>query len=231
MLILNFSSRINFTSSSIGDMLCRFNAPMIGLALTQQCRLIHKGKFKMSDRLIRVRNTHMTLSERTPQLFGGRLASMRQYKNNRKVRGRTFTKDPKIVQFNVDVWNAQQTLRRKWKKRDWEVVEVPYEIAPPALQRVIPDIYTDVPLIDTDGDVSKNIFSRDYVNNNNTALNSSNRAINKNSRNIRDMVFDREEIQDVLYAKGGLESGNKTLHPYPRLRRVSSHSMTLEHFL
>lgn len=109
--------------------------------------------------------------------FGGRSAYLREIGPfDHKKKGRLFKRDPETQQFNVDVWSAQQTLRKQWKGRDWDVVEMPFELAPKELQRVVPERYTDVP-------VMANPAANDFM-------------------NIRRKVYDREALQGALYATG-----------------------------
>ncbi len=122
----------------------------------------------------RRRHTHMQLPTHDSSRFGGRLAYMREIGPiNNKYRGKAWKGVPELQQYNVDVWCAQQTLRKKWKARDWEVMEVPFEKAPKVLQRVIPEKYTELPVM-TD-------------------------PKNGDFENIQTKVFDREELQDALY--------------------------------
>ncbi|EAN86104.1 hypothetical protein C3747_66g48 [Trypanosoma cruzi] len=131
--------------------------------------------------------------------FGGRTAYLREIGPvNIKKSGRRFKKDLRTVQFNVDIWCAQQTLRKRWKQRDWEVIEVPFRLAPAEQQRVIPEMYTDVPPMT---DPERHDFS-----------------------NIRNKVYDREELQGVLFGASGPL-------PYPPLQRIDRQAMTLDKFL
>ncbi|KAG8341612.1 hypothetical protein TRVL_07560 [Trypanosoma vivax] len=147
----------------------------------------------------RKRHTFNTLPLHDANRFGGRTAYLREIGPvNIKGRGRRFKKDHRTVQFNVDVWCAQQTLRKRWKQRDWEVVEVPFALAPREQQRVIPELYTDVPQM---ADPDRMDFT-----------------------NIRNKVYDREDLQAVLFP-----SANSP--PYPAIQRVDRDAITLEKFL
>lgn len=77
------------------------------------------------------------------------------------------------LQYNVDVWNAQQTLRKKWKGRNWRVVELPFEKAPALLQKVVPEEYTELPMM---ADPKNGDFS-----------------------NIRRKTFAQEDLQEALF--------------------------------
>lgn len=168
---------------------------------TTQTRCIHKGEFSTPTTLNRQGNSHISLPIRSSQRYGGRWAAFRvKAPAKRMFVKKMFTQDPKVVQFQADVWNAQQTLRRKWKSRDFEVVEMPFSLAPPTLRGVIPDIHTDAPqpLNEKSGDYS-----------------------NANSK-----VFDREELQQVMYS-----SSDSGVQPYPKLLKPVVTPMTLDSFL
>ena len=144
------------------------------------------------------KHDHVQLPLHHSSFFNGRLAHMR-VPMQRKMVGRLWRRDRGVVQYNVDVWIAQETLRRQTKARDWEVVEVPYRLAPAELQRVIPEKHTELPqMVD---------------------------AGRGDGRNVRNLVFDREAMQDVLYSKHAEK-------PYPTIRRVerSPGSATLDTF-
>ncbi|CCW71357.1 unnamed protein product [Phytomonas sp. Hart1] len=122
----------------------------------------------------RQQHTYNTLPLHDSSRFGGRTAYFREIGPfNHKRRGRLFKRDHRTLQYNVDIWCAQSTLRKKWKGRDWEVVELPFNLAPAEQQRVIPELYTDVPQMTHPavGDYS----------------------------NIRSKVYDREELQGALF--------------------------------
>lgn len=107
--------------------------------------------------------------------FGGRLGSFRVNGSNNTLQkmGNFWRKHMPTQQYNVDVWNAQQTLRKKWKGRNWRVVEMPFEKAPALLQKVIPEEYTELPMM---SDPKNGDFS-----------------------NIRRKTFAQEELQDILF--------------------------------
>ena len=112
--------------------------------------------------------------------------------------GAEWKRDIPSMQYNVDVWTAQQTLRKQWKGRDWDVFELPFEKAPTLLQRVIPEIHTEAPVM---SDPANGDFS-----------------------NIRAKVFDREELQDVLYP-------DFETKPYPKIEKPKKDSkITLDSF-
>lgn len=137
-------------------------------------RTVSTGVFDHPTKFDRRRHTFNTLPTHDANRFGGRTAYLREIGPfDHKTKGRLFKRDPATQQFNIDVWSAQQTLRKKWKARDWEVVEMPFALAPRELQRVIPEVYTDVPQM---ANPTKGDFG-----------------------NIRSKVYDREELQDALF--------------------------------
>lgn len=145
-----------------------------GSGLCTVVRGISTGVFDHPPFKYRQRHSFNTLPVHDANRFGGRSAYLREIGPiDHKKKGRLFKRDPRTVQYNVDIWCAQQTLRRQWKGRDWEVVELPFEAAPPVLQRVLPEKYTDVPIM---ADPSAG-----------------------DCMNIRRKVFDREELQETLY--------------------------------
>ncbi|CCW63559.1 unnamed protein product [Phytomonas sp. EM1] len=171
-------------------------------SLTSPQRRISTGVFDHPPFSHRQQHTYNTLPLHDANRFGGRTAYFREIGPfDHKRKGRLFKRDLRTLQYNVDTWCAQSTLRKKWKGRDWEVVELPFNLAPTELQRVIPEQYTDVPQMTQPavGDYS----------------------------NIRSKVYDREELQDVLF-------GGKA-HPYPRIVRVKDDndkaSLALNKFL
>ena len=173
------------------------------ITTTNQVRNIHKGEFKVDTAIKRRYNSHTSTPIWSSQRFGGRWAAFRvKAPAKRMFVKRTFTQDPMIIQFQADVWNAQQTLRKKWKGRDFEVVELPYSLAPAALKGVIPDIHTGAPKCT---DELRGDFS-----------------------NIQNKVFDREEVQQVMYSKVGEAQQQQ---PYPTLLKPTASPMTLDNFL
>ncbi|KEG10776.1 hypothetical protein DQ04_03301040 [Trypanosoma grayi] len=139
---------------------------------------ISTGVFDHPSFECRQKHSFNTLPLHDANRFGGRTAYLREIGPvNQKKQGRRFKKDMRTVQFNVDVWCAQQTLRKKWKQRDWEVVEVPFRLSPKEQQRVVPELYTDVPQMT---DPAHNDFS-----------------------NIHSKVYDREELQADLFGAAG----------------------------
>ncbi|KPI86949.1 hypothetical protein ABL78_3995 [Leptomonas seymouri] len=136
------------------------------------------GQFDHPSQHYRRQHTFNTLPMHDANRFGGRAAYLREIGPiNHRKRGRLFKRDPATLQYNVDVWCAQQSLRKQWKGRHWDVVEMPFELAPRELQRVIPEKYTDVPVM---ADPAR----KDYM-------------------NIRRKVYDRESLQDALYTGSG----------------------------
>jgi hypothetical protein len=118
-----------------------------------------------------------------------------------KKKGRRFKKELSVCQFNVDIWCAQQTLRKRWKQRDWDVHEVPFTLAPRVLQRVIPEMHTAVP-------AGLDHSLRSYV-------------------NLHSTIIDREEITTVLYPDDECLASRI----YVPIRRVDRSLMTLDKFL
>lgn len=201
---------VSSTSALVGA----FSATVASSTAAEQKRFMHKGEFKAPERMRRLRNSNLTTTQWNTNKYGGRFARLRESRATyrRAVASREFSRDPRIVQFNMDVWNAQQTLRKKWKGRDWEVVELPYELAPKVLQKVIPEMYTAPPM---HADPAAGDFS-----------------------NIRAKVFDREDLQEVLFtdvagrrARGENVDPSSVVLPYPNLLRVDKKAMTLDKFL
>nr|CAJ2468530.1 unnamed protein product [Leishmania braziliensis] len=148
--------------------------------LTAASRCVSTGVFDHPPFSYRHQHTFNTLPMHDANRFGGRTAYLREIGPiDHKKKGRLFKRDLATLQFNVDVWCAQQSLRKQWKGRDWDVVEMPFELAPKELQRVVPEKYTDVPMM-TDP------VHHDYM-------------------NIRRKVFDREALQGALYPSGGAD--------------------------
>lgn len=150
------------------------------------------------------KHTHSTLPLTDSSKFGGRTSYLREKAPiNARYRGRQFKKDHTLLQYNVDVWCAQQTLRKKWKGRDWDVYEMPFERAPKVLQKVIPEVHTEVPMM---ADPENGDFY-----------------------NIRSKVFDVEDLQGELFATSAEGSDRKV---FPELKRVNKEdSLTIDKFL
>lgn len=162
----------------------------------------------------RMRHTYRTLPLHDANKFGGRTAYLREIGPfDAKKRGRLFKKQIEIVQWNVDMWCAQQSLRKRWKQRDWVVLELPFQLSPPRLQRVIPEIYTDVPL---------GLSSMGAIEGEHTDPNPPDRYARLQSNNVRQAVFDVEDVQAVLF--GGVK-------PYPNLCRRRESPSTLDKLL
>eukprot|EP00796_Vickermania_ingenoplastis_P009559 gene9559-6715_t len=142
-----------------------------------------------------------------------------------KRKGRLFKRDHEMVQWNVDIWCAQQSLRRRWKSRDWSVVEMPFQVAPPALQRVLPETHTDIPQM-----IPQNYFSHchEHCSPSPSSATSSgyqppeDRYHKTFTHNVRQQVFDVEEVQNSLF-------GGCNVYPIPQ--RIDRTAMTLEKFL
>ncbi|KAG5510343.1 hypothetical protein JKF63_07672 [Porcisia hertigi] len=162
--------------------------------LVAASRCLSTGNFDHPPFSYRHQHTFNTLPMHDTNRFGGRTAYLREIGPiDHKKKGRLFKRDPATLQFNVDVWCAQQTLRKQWKRRDWDVVEMPFEVAPKELQRVVPEMYTDVPMM-TDP------ARHDYM-------------------NIRRKVFDREDLQGALYASKG--AGHSPYPPIQRVDKTA----------
>ncbi|KAK7194593.1 hypothetical protein NESM_000377500 [Novymonas esmeraldas] len=163
-------------------------------SLVRGLRCVSTGRFDHPPFLYRHQHTFNTLPMHDANRLGGRTAYLREIGPiDHKKKGRLFKRDPATLQFNVDVWCAQQTLRKQWKGRDWDVVEMPFELAPAPLQRVIPEKYTDVP---TMTDPSR-----------------------CNYTNIRRLVVDREDLQAALYARS--DSGQSPYPALQRVDRTA----------
>ncbi|CUE79201.1 Hypothetical protein, putative [Bodo saltans] len=185
-------------------------------ALCSTMRCVSTARFDHPPYADRQKHTYRTLPIHDANYFGGRLANLREIGPvDGKKRGRLFKRNPEIAQFNVDVWCAQQTLRKRWKQRDWEVVELPFSLAPAAMQRVIPEVYTDVPQM-----VDPSSSSTDRS-------------------NIRSKVYALEDVQEAVFlGKQVTDSKNNSQLqrqvdglPYKRLLRVDKNALTLEKFL
>mmetsp|Transcript_27516 Transcript_27516/g.31712 ORF Transcript_27516/g.31712 Transcript_27516/m.31712 type:complete len:189 (-) Transcript_27516:82-648(-) len=150
-------------------------APMQSSCTVQQHRNVSTGRFDHPPYSFRQRHTFQTLPIHDANYFGGRTAQLREIGPvNSMRRGRQFKRNKELAQYNVDIWCAQQTLRKRWKSRDWEVMELPFPLAPRELQRVMPEMYTDVPQpVDGFG--------------------------GKDMSNVRSKVFDVETLQHVVY--------------------------------
>lgn len=136
------------------------------------------GRFNHTPGARPRKHGYNTLPYTHTSLWGGRSSFLREKGPfNSRYRGLRWKRDPELRQFNVDVWCAQQTLRKKWKGRDWEVYELPFEKAPKLLQQVIPEMYTEVPRM---ADPKNGDFE-----------------------NIRAKVFARENLAQVLFEGTG----------------------------
>jgi hypothetical protein len=123
-----------------------------------------------------MRRTHTShqLPRNHSSRYGGRAAHFRvSTRNTAHQVNNYWFKDQRLEKYNIDVWLAQQTLRKKWKGRDWDVVEMPFALAPKALQQVVPELHTELPKMTAP---AKGDF-----------------------QNIRSKVFNREDLQDALF--------------------------------
>lgn len=203
----------------------------------------------------RQRHTYRTLPLHDASRFGGRSSYLREIGPfDHKRKGRLFKRNAELSQWNVDVWAAQQTLRKKWKGRDWVVMEVPFLCSPRALQRVIPEMFTDLPPLSQSvdhpkeieeargttsrsacaaGDGSAQVDQRAISNSKNSGSSCSytppedDRFYRFQSNNLRHKVFDIEELQPVLFR--GPQNGDRL--PYPSICKVDTSALTLEKFL
>ena len=97
-----------------------------------------------------------------PQKYGGRISHVKQYGPVTGGRGALWKKSPALRNRALAVFEAQQFSRREWKGRDYDVVEMPYGLAPLELQRVIPEIHTEYPLRARDGsNLRHKVYDRD----------------------------------------------------------------------
>lgn len=132
--------------------------------------------FSLPPQRHRRSHTHLTLNYHNSNFLGGRTAYFRYHgKPLGKKHGAEWKKHRPTVDYNIDVWAAQQTLRKKWKGRDYRVVELPFEAAPAQLQKVIPEEYTELPMM---SDPANGDFS-----------------------NIRRKTFAQEDLQEALFGK------------------------------
>ena len=142
----------------------------------------------------RRRHSHDVVPRDDANRLGGRTAYFRVLSGtNGPKSGKKWTKDATLVNYNIDVWLGQQTLRKKWKGRNWDVVEMAFEDAPKELQRVIPEKYTELPL-----------------------------PVGEKGGNIRDFVVDRESIQPALYPRGQQYPNLRVTSPEERKNALSS---------
>lgn len=175
----------------------------------------------------RQQHTYRTLPLHDANRFGGRTAYLREIGPfDHKRRGRLFKRQRELSQWNVDVWAAQQSLRKKWKSRDYFVVEMPFLQSPQLLQRVIPEVFTDVPICLSDNQSKAEECSTRDPSSSSVAhavrgANHASRAYHvpedryhrQHTCNLRQRVFSLEELQLSLF--GGVS-------PYPPPRVTSS---------
>lgn len=177
---------------------------MVSLPLVTSRRSVSTARFEHPKYSGRQRHSYNTLPTHDANYMGGRLAQLREIGPiNAKVRSRLFKRTPELSQYSVDIWCAQQTLRKRWKARDWDVVELPFCAAPKVLQRVIPELYTDVPQMAD--------------------------PANGDRRNLHHRVFDAEELQHIIMSESRMDAAPATL--VSRLQVVKRDSMTLDKFL
>lgn len=121
-------------------------------------------------------HSHLSLNSHNANYLGGRTAVFRFHGATKAKHGAEWKRHEPTVRYNIDVWNSQQTVRRQWKGRNWRVVELPFEKAPAVMQKVIPEEYTEMPMM---ADPAKGDFS-----------------------NIRRKTFAQEDLQEVLFGTG-----------------------------
>lgn len=207
----------------------------------------------------RRRHTYRTLPLHDANRFGGRTAYLREIGPfDHKRRGRLFKRNHELSQWNVDVWCAQQTLRKKWKGRDWVVMELPFLCSPRLLQRVIPEIFTDLPPLseDINGTQENNVQEGRSENASGKGENSDGHrstplelptACKGSSSTLacsytppEDDRFHRFQtnnirhkvfdVEELQHIVFGDTQGRNRL-PYPSIRKVDSSALTLEKFL
>ena len=105
-------------------------------------------EFDPQPRLHRQFAMYKRLPSNYTSRFGGRLSRLRtgvqaRGPGNFAKKVPDWKKDEPLRRYNIDVWWAQETLRREWKGRDFDVYELPFALAPAALRRVIPQRYTE----------------------------------------------------------------------------------------
>lgn len=143
---------------------------------TESFRFMRERQFNMLARAHKRNHSQITLNSHNSNFFGGRLSAFRyEGRSSHLKKGPEFTKHMPTMQYNIDVWSAQQSLRKKWKGRNWRVVEMPFEKAPKVLQRVIPEQYTELPVM---ADPANGDYS-----------------------NIRRKTFSQEELQEALFER------------------------------
>lgn len=137
--------------------------------------------FSLPPRRHRRSHTHLNLNAHNSNYLNGRTAHFRfNGRSPHRRHGAEWKKHRPTIEYNIDVWNAQQTSRKKWKGRDFRVVELPFEAAPAMLQKVIPEEYTELPMM---SDPANGDFS-----------------------NIRRKTFAQEDLQEALFGKKVLPS-------------------------
>lgn len=209
----------------------------------------------------RRQHTYRTLPLHDANRFGGRSAYLREIGPfDHKRRGRLFKRNSALSQWNVDVWCAQQTLRKKWKGRDWVVMELPFLSSPKLLQRVIPEIYTDLPTSSEDlNPVEENKSDHNtegevvLPNTSSSSCSSSSRYSNQlvaakekaytspyKYRPPQDDRFHRFQTKNIRHKVFDIEEIQSILFggdprgnrcPYPSIANVDSSALTLEKFL
>lgn len=169
---------------------------------SKECQKRHAtGEFSVQKPSSRRRHTARTLPLHDSNRFGGRLAYMRMPSTKtKKYSGERWTFDERLLQYNTDMWVAQQTLRRQWKSRDWDVVELPFALAPQELRQVIPELHTEFP---------KSVDAR-----------------NGKYGNVRDVVVPCEDLQDALFPRSEVKPYPTVFTP----RDVPTRGATLDSF-
>lgn len=207
-----------------------FFSESTALALQNNCRYVATASttFDHPKYQYRQRHTYNSLPLHDANRFGGRTAYLREIGPiDHKRQGRLFKRQHEIAQWNVEMWCAQQTLRKRWKGRDWVVVEMPFAACPPVLQRVLPEVYTDIPVgVEIEESQEKDHLRRKYKP-------PENRFYRHQTKNIRQKVFDLEELQTSLFGTSITATEKVNATPYPKIRQSGSSqlSFVLDAFL
>eukprot|EP00760_Papus_ankaliazontas_P029542 PhM_4_TR4282/c0_g1_i1/m.93371 len=99
-----------------------------------------------------------------PQKYGGRIVHVKQSGTTEMGKGLMWKRSAALQNRALAVFEAQEFSRRHWKSRDYDVVELPYELAPAELQRVLPEPYTENLIRDARGtNLRRRVFTRDEV--------------------------------------------------------------------
>ena len=163
-------------------------------------------------------HTYNQLSPNSSTRFGGRLKRFRQARQTAPVHpGRAYPlqpwkRQPHMIQYNVDVWWAQETLRREWKGREFDVYEVPYQQLAMMtssegqqqrqqhpLLRVVPHPYTEPVFLTADSTTSTTATDHNNSNDNNKSSSLRRDEGEVDTRNSNYRTYPIESLQEVLF--------------------------------